>query len=209
MSAADKARALLAQLEHEAVDAAYSQLKHALSAVLAELSEAQAEVAKLEALFQQTHGVHVSWVAVDSAHRARIAEIEAELVNAKRFHTDEYRNRVELEAEVARLRELADRVITVADECTGPHPVITAEDALTLIERELFERRVEIERLKQPAVVLAEAERLLRAVDIYAVRLWMEADGGGVQVDFWTIRHPARAASLAEVYAALTGGRDG
>lgn len=46
------------------------------------------------------------------------------------------------------LAKLTERVTTIADEATGPHPVQTAEEALTCIERALFERRVEIERLK-------------------------------------------------------------
>lgn len=53
------------------------------------------------------------------------------------------------ERELAQLKQFADRVVTVADEATGPHPVMPADDALTLIERELFARRVEVERLKR------------------------------------------------------------
>jgi hypothetical protein len=41
-----------------------------------------------------------------------------------------------------------DRIATIADEATGPHPVQSAEESLTRIERELFDLRWEREQLK-------------------------------------------------------------
>lgn len=43
--------------------------------------------------------------------------------------------------ELEALRDVADRACTIADEANGPHPVQSADDALTCIERELFDRR--------------------------------------------------------------------
>lgn len=37
--------------------------------------------------------------------------------------------------------QLRSRIQTIADEANGPHPVLSTEDALTQIERALFERR--------------------------------------------------------------------
>lgn len=56
--------------------------------------------------------------------------------------------------ELKALRSFADRVVTVADEETGPHPVQPAEEALTFIERALFERRRAMEALQARVVEL-------------------------------------------------------
>jgi hypothetical protein len=99
---------------------------------------------------------------------------------------------------IERIRSLADasdRAVTIADEATGPHPVQTADEALTCIERGWFEMRLsvaaieaDLARLKQPAHVLAEA------------------------VEAWRRRCPCdcrECQGLCQAYAQLTGGRDG
>lgn len=47
------------------------------------------------------------------------------------------------------LESLSDRIRTVADEANGPHPVQSASDATTCIERALFEGRAENEKLRK------------------------------------------------------------
>jgi hypothetical protein len=62
---------------------------------------------------------------------------------------------------------LVDRIITIADETTGPHPVMGADEALGLIERELFELRVAAETLRQH-----EIRQLRRAQDAALWQSW-------------------------------------
>lgn len=47
----------------------------------------------------------------------------------------------QLEESREELRRLADRVKTIADEAFGPFPVQSTDDALTAIERGIFELR--------------------------------------------------------------------
>jgi predicted RNase H-like nuclease (RuvC/YqgF family) len=66
-----------------------------------------------------------------------------------------------LRAEVERL---TDSITTIADEGNGPHPVQSADDSLTEIERYIFDLRQrlsqserEVERLKSEVAVLRTA----------------------------------------------------
>lgn len=58
--------------------------------------------------------------------------------------------RAEHAAEIQRVRgeamRIEDRIRTIADEANGPHPVLSAEDALTQIERAMFNARQQIDR---------------------------------------------------------------
>jgi hypothetical protein len=62
-------------------------------------------------------------------------------------------NKAPREAVEAALREelesLSDRIRTIADEANGPHPVQSADAAMTCIERALFEGRAENEKLRK------------------------------------------------------------
>jgi hypothetical protein len=64
---------------------------------------------------------------------AEHAALKADLAEAQRSLADTS----------TRYLALTERVITVADEATGPHPVIDADEALTLIERAFFDGRVQ------------------------------------------------------------------
>lgn len=77
--------------------------------------------------------------------------------------------------------------------------------------QEVDELRAEVERLRSPAVVLAEAERLLRATPLFAVCF----DDMFVGADWWTEKDGEDAMdckqfdTLAEAYERLTGGEHG
>jgi len=64
----------------------------------------------------------------------------------------------EAEAALAERDALSDRIITIADEGTGLHPVQSPDDALTRIERALFGYRA---ALAEKDAALREARRLL------------------------------------------------
>jgi hypothetical protein len=91
----------------------------------------------------------------------------------------------------------------------GPHDVL---DVLAFNLEQLKQLRAEVERLKSPAVVLAEAERLLREASVCDVWLdndgtnvshWVVSDDGGEEYDSAT--HP----TLAEAFAELKEGNHG
>jgi hypothetical protein len=71
--------------------------------------------------------------------------------------------------------------------------------------------RAEVERLKSPAVVLTEAERLLREADV--CNAWFESDG--VALSWWVESDDEEAydsdtsLTLAEAYASLKEAGDG
>lgn len=50
-----------------------------------------------------------------------------------------------LEGETLRLRAALERLRTIVDEACGMQPVLTADEALTLLERHIFELRTERE----------------------------------------------------------------
>lgn len=62
-----------------------------------------------------------------------------------------------LSAANARAEALATRITTIADEANGPHAVQSADDALSCIERALFEERARAEAAEARAM---DAERL-------------------------------------------------
>jgi hypothetical protein len=84
-------------------------------------------------------------------------------------------------------------------------------DAGAIVARERNEALREVERLKSPAVVLAEAERLLREADV--CNAWFESDG--VALSWWVESDDEEAydsdtsLTLAEAYASLKEAGDG
>jgi len=52
------------------------------------------------------------------------------------------------EAEVAALRATCERAVTIADECLGPFPVQTPEEALSCIEQGFYDWRLELNRAR-------------------------------------------------------------
>jgi len=72
------------------------------------------------------------------------------------------------------LAELGDRIITIADEASGLHPVQSPEDALTRIERALFGYRAALAE-KDAALREARATALEEAADL-ASRFSVKAD---------------------------------
>ena len=72
--------------------------------------------------------------------------------------------------------------------------------------QEADELRAEIKRLKSPAVVLAEAERLLREVETNHVYF---SSSGRVTICLRGLRTDWRGATLAEAYEKLRGGENG
>jgi regulator of protease activity HflC (stomatin/prohibitin superfamily) len=67
---------------YERVDVIQSliEIRAALAATLKERDEARAEIGRLEALFQQTHGVHHGWV--ERATQTHKAEMERDALRA-------------------------------------------------------------------------------------------------------------------------------
>jgi hypothetical protein len=92
---------------------------------------------------------------------AEHAALKADLAEAQRSLADTS----------TRYLALTERVITVADEATGPHPVIDADEALTLIERAFFDGRVQHAALTA-ALATRDAE-LAHLRNVAANRAWL------------------------------------
>lgn len=91
---------------------------------------------------------------------------------------------------VGLLEQLAERVVTVANEATGPLPVMPAEEALTLIERKLFADRRLITEL--------EATRDRVSGTITGARV---LSGDTIRIDFAAQRVEVTPERLAKVEA--------
>jgi hypothetical protein len=83
---------------------------NAHAATSKELAAARAEVEQLEALFQRTHGCHVSWVAEVERLRGKLAEAERERDEAKEYVILANRNRARAKTAEAAMRAAAAKV---------------------------------------------------------------------------------------------------
>lgn len=115
---------------------------HYMGPLMARLHREHAErgrrIAELEALFQQTHGVHVDWVAKEAQQRERIAELERACADwlAKGLRDGE--RIAALEAEVRVLRGVAEaaRPVVIGDSRPYRAGIRAALDALAAHDKE-------------------------------------------------------------------------
>jgi len=63
---------------------------------------------------------------------------------------------------LVRLGELEARIATIADEANGPHPVQSADDSLSEIEREIFDARLMLQELETKRALAIEMISELR-----------------------------------------------
>lgn len=150
-----------------------------------------AEVRRLRALFYDAgQGEHNVLALVDH-YQASAIEAEARV------------RAVEAERDA-----LADRICTIADEDSGPHPVISADEALTLIEWSLFVWRQRVVKVEAERDALKAA---LRALVDASGRLDASSDPDQTDVLFteWRATVDAARALLATGAAAADGGAGG
>lgn len=123
----------------------------------------------------------------------------------------------ELEAERDRLKLYRDEAAVLSGE-VGRLQLDLARmtDAFGLARRRADAAEAELAQLKQPAHVLAEAERLLREADVSRVAfsrkrgLNVTVEQFGTLSDLNLDRYPTTSEDdLSLAYAKLTGGRDG
>ena len=87
-------------------------------------------------------------IARDAEHEEEKAALRATLTETTAMAEDFNQQRVALGREVDRLRKLADRATGIVDEWFGPFPVMTADEALTKLEAELFVQRQRYEAMR-------------------------------------------------------------
>lgn len=103
--------------QHAADDELHAVNPEYVLRLLDEHAAQRERIAELEAMFQQTHGVHVDWVAKEAQQRERIAELEQRnAAQVSRLAYEGLQHRIAaLEAEVVDLGRQRDRALSVVE----------------------------------------------------------------------------------------------